>query len=684
MSSNHSVFKQVFGILDVIEDEKNISITGVKTASLSREIMREWGTSRIESYMFSKYSSSRIVFPKFFAPEVAYMVDRLINKRGTANRRNLYTLLNELKNNTWLRNIDQPWTSKLDYSKLNLFIKKPLPHQREFFETYDRCTQLYGLKGYLLSAAAGSGKTLMDLMLAEMLGAQIKIIIAPKNSIYRVWDDTLRNEYRVGRQAWIPDSGATYNGEDYIVAHYEALDKVVAYVAKFRQKKVAVVLDESHNMNTPDSLRTMLFLDVCKKSLASEIIFASGTPVKAMGYETIPLMRAIDPLFTQDVEERFKKIYGRSASRGLDILAHRMGIVSYRVEKNEVMDNKPQDHEVKVKIPNSSDYTLKTIRREMEKFIHERLAYYKENYRVYRDIYDRSIAIFEKTLSSPAQWAEYREYQKTFAIICKGYDPQTMSDFSRFCNRYELNVIAPTLPRDLRIEFVGARSVIKYVELKVMGEALGGVLGKKRMQCHLDMIPKMTLPEIIEQTVKKTVVFSSYVQVVDEISNYLRDQDYKPSVVHGETNKDLPAIIQKFTTDPNCNPLIATYQSLSTAVPLTMANAAVMTNQPWRDHELIQARARIDRLSQDTPVHFYNILLDTGDEPNISTRSLDIVQWSREQVSKILGVPVPEDNVSMESLLDEPDNDTVVLDKIQNELALEDLLEDLAEDPTFY
>jgi hypothetical protein len=60
-------------------------------------------------------------------------------------------------------------------------------------------------------------------------------------------------------------------------------------------------------------------------------------------------------------------------------------------------------------------------------------------------------------------------------------------------------------------------------------------------------------------------------------------------------------------------------------------------NSPFRSFEYDQAVARVRRLGQDEDVEVYDVVLDTGEQPNISSRTIDIMNWSREQVEAILG-----------------------------------------------
>jgi hypothetical protein len=63
----------------------------------------------------------------------------------------------------------------------------------------------------------------------------------------------------------------------------------------------------------------------------------------------------------------------------------------------------------------------------------------------------------------------------------------------------------------------------------------------------------------------------------------------------------------------------------------------VFLNKPWRHIEYIQASDRVYRIGQDSDVLIVSILLDTGDKDNLSTRMEDIMEWSKQMFSELVG-----------------------------------------------
>lgn len=478
--------------------------------------------------------------------------------------------------------------------------------------------------------------TLTSLMLAEMRHADLIVMVVPKNTVYRVWQKAVKEEYIKPQEAWVASDGDAYKGQRFAIVHYEALEKALSALGSGKGNNV-VILDESHNLTGDESLRTQFFIKLCLNLKSQDVIWSSGTPFKAMGQEVIPILHTIDPMFTKSDEERYKRIYGKSAQRALDILRNRIGVISYRVEKGEVSTSKPTSKQINVKIRNGNEYTLDSIRSEMRKYIEERTKYYEKNFRQYEKIFEKALDTFEDTLKTDEQEDEFDLYKKYIKQIRKGYDPVLHKELVKFCNDYEKRKIIPTLPKELSDQFKKAKGIIKYMALVVMGECLGSVLGKKRAKCHVEMIPEMNLPDIIDKAQSKTVIFTSYVEVVKAAEAYLKSKGYNPIVVYSGPGMDLAKSVGTFDTNDDVNPLITTYQSLSTGVPLIMANTSVLINQPWRQFELEQAQARTDRLGQQFHVEYYNVFLDTGKEPNVSTRAKEIIEWSKQQVELMTG-----------------------------------------------
>ena len=486
--------------------------------------------------------------------------------------------------------------------------------------------------------------TYISMALAEMLEADLVVVVCPKNATERVWESEIKKLFKTPQTYWIYQQGKKWDNQRFAVFHYEALKEALAMAKanKFNGKKTFVILDESHNLNEETSQRTQQFIELCRQLRPSDVLPMSGTPIKALGAESIPLMLMIDPLFNEEARVRYKKIYGRDGKRAVDILNHRMGLVSYKVEKHQLGLDKPIMKKLPIKIPNGNDYTLTAIRKDMSDFIDGRFKYYKERQERDYDIYFNCLKIYEASIKTPLQRSEFDTYQKYVKMIraAKG-DARQVGEEIKWSNSYEKNVITPTLPKNMVHLFKDVKSIYKYVNLKIQGEALGRVLGRKRIDCHVDMVPHIDFKGIAESTTKKTVVFTSFVDALEMADKHIATIGMNPITVYGKTNSELANSVRLFERNEDVNPLCATYQSLSTAVPLVMADTMIMIDAPFRAYIHEQAISRIHRLGATTQTIIWECQLDTGNEPNISTRSSDILAWSQDQVQAIMGMESP-------------------------------------------
>lgn len=633
--------RRLGGYVSVIENGNSIVISGAPAYLIDLDIKNHWNTRKIQIHMFKQMSRSKIVIDTFFVLEFEYMIRTIVeNQKTYTNKLILKSLLEELRTSTWLSNISKDHPIEYDFNQLSKLNIKLLDHQIKFLCWAAYVKPRYRLRGTLLAAAAGAGKTVTGIAVALVNKATKVVVVAPKNAVYDAWEDDIVTKMKDKQSIWIADRDSEFDPKAmWYIVHYEALNKLMSEVNSFKNERVVVILDESHNFNDPKSLRTMLFLELCKVLNPIDIIWSSGTPIKAMGSDAIPLFRCIDPLFTPSVEMRMRKIFGKDASKANDVLANRLAMVSYKVPKEMFMTTEPIVNEIPVTLPNGDEYTLDRIKIKMLAFIEERTQYYQKRKPDDEIFYARCLKIFSLQIGNDAKliadFENYNHYVNTF--IKSGFDSRTMGDMAVFCNKFEKEEILPRLDKVDRDRFKDVKSVIKYVSLKIRGECLGRVLEKERKNAHLDMALHYDLTELVNVAKKKTIIFTSYVEIVDALTEKFTKAKYKPLKVTAETNKNLSSIISQFDKDPKANPLNATFQSLSTAVRLTMANNIITVNSPYRDHIMTQAIARAWRIGQDEQVYVWHMVLDTGDIPNISTRTNDILRWSKEQVDSIMG-----------------------------------------------
>lgn len=654
--------RSMFGQISVEQDGDTIRVSGINPESLARDIKKTWNTSRLFQWLTSESGGRSLSFPAFFAPEFLYMFDHLATQRRLdTSRRDLANMVEGIKENTWIAEVkerakDPNRVKRLDYTKLNKFIYKPLEYNVRYFEEYEQATGILGTRGSILAGAPGSGKTYMALAVAEMLHSDYIIVVCPKITLVKPWQFAAeaKDLYKVPVPYWMPAQGKAYNGERLLIVHYDAMPHLEKILDKLAGKKVTVILDESHHMNEyKTSARSKLFVDIIFRLVAGvrdepgmvDVIWASGTPVKKQGSELIPFFLTTDPRFSVDLAERWTRAFGAEGKFGQDIIQNRMARIMSVVTKGEMKTAKPTVEYVPVKIPNGKHYTLDEVRKRMVEFIQERFAYYKSIEKEYIQQYDDAMEYFtDRARYGKSDPKEYKAYRSQVQTLRRATDYRQYGPEMKATNAYEKTYILPTLPRQMAKDFVNAKSAYKYLPLKIQGECLGRIVGRGRIDCVREIAESANLEGLINNSHSKTVIFSSYVDVVETVADKLkRTRQHEPMVLYGKNSGEIGTVLRKFGADEKANPLVTTYKSLSTGVPLIEASTEILMDPPFRPYILDQTISRVDRLGQTKPVFIYILILDTGDVANLSTRTKDIVSWAQEQVEAITGVKVSYD-----------------------------------------
>jgi SNF2 family DNA or RNA helicase len=599
-----------------------------------RDLKRRYKTSRLMNMFYIKkklFSGYNLTIHEFYLPELLFMLSSLPYRRAYKE------LTYEVLAKTWMDSTVKNFPSIVNIDKIKNDMNFNLkPYQEDFVKLYDDRKQKYNLNGYILAFEQGLGKTFTSLALMHGMNKNKVIIIAPKSTLRSVWSNEIKTVFKDEQDVWIV--GDKPRNAKYFILNYESLDKVSQIIPYVLNSNTGIIIDESHNFRSKEAKRVIRVISFSKITKCKDILLLSGTPIKALGSEMIPTLQIIDPLFDDNARDSFAKIFGLSSPIALEILKNRLGLMMYRKMKSEVL-NLPEKHsyDIKIKISDGNEYTLENVKEKVRLFIEEREKFYKINFEKYNQDFNEAIKYVSPKLKRSKDFDLYLGIIKHFRNHV--YSNQNPDDIQkgRWANEYEKSNIIPLLPSDLKKRFVYAKSVIKYIALKIMGEVIGGLLNKLRSEMFRKMIPASPLIDIINKSEKKTLCFTTFTDVVETTADYVRKQKFTPALVYGKTNANIKSILDEFKQNEKINPMIATIQSLATGVTITEANTVVFLNKPWRITDYEQAYSRVHRIGQDCDVDIFNFSLDTGGKDNLSTRMEDIVNWSKEMFEGIVG-----------------------------------------------
>jgi SNF2 family DNA or RNA helicase len=131
-----------------------------------------------------------------------------------------------------------------------------------------------------------------------------------------------------------------------------------------------------------------------------------------------------------------------------------------------------------------------------------------------------------------------------------------------------------------------------------MAKAIGKVLPPARSQMYQEMFVqnKDTIVKMINENTKKTIIFTTILDVADVIYKTLSAEGIGVLKVIGETG-NRQEIFDSFRSDDRYDVLVATSQTLSTGVTLNVANQVMFFAVPWRAADYEQAYSRCYRIN---------------------------------------------------------------------------------------
>lgn len=581
-----------------------------------------------------------ISFPAFFCVELQELFAELGEAYNDFCYRKIARLIYE---NSWLSKADKLNISLLNTDALKDHLNEKyelLPHQKKFIELWDVLKGRLNLRGYILAFGQGLGKTLTATSLSILKNKKKVYIVCP-NTLTVNWAEELKLYLKKYSDInlWKEEVGIVGNPKypvgpkcKYLICNNEALDKLLPLI-NISGESTMLVVDESQNFRNYNGMRVKQLLDAAKKIKAGDILLCSGTPIKAVPNEIVPSLMLIDPLMTDEVAHTYHLAFNIDNTLAAQIVNRRFGMIMYRKTKEE-LDLPPREvHDFPLQIANPDPYLLSaTSAKVNERF----MIYYKEKLEKNDELKEKYQSYVEKYHRAPAD--QYRLYLKKFINTANTDKREFLHELDQikiegFVEQY----VRPYIPEEHKKEFEKLYTDFVMMKQSAMGKSIGEILPPLRAELYTKMFMENQekILDMIDERTKKTVIFSMFLPVVNEIDRLINQSGRFKSVKITGSVKERKAIIDRFRQDPSVKVLVATSQTLGTGVTLTEASLMFFFGPPWRETDFEQCADRIHRIGQVSKVDIYNaILLDS--RPNLSSRMTDIMKWSGDMFGSMI------------------------------------------------
>ena len=618
------------------------SVNKLFTKNYTPFTQKLWEKKKIPGY---KRKVTNLEVDLFFASE---LYNILMQLSDYYNLRYYRRMAEYIKKNTYLDNLDKNLDVKVDINRLNSILNdayKPKDFQEEFIKKYFEYKEIYDLDGYILSFDQGLGKTFTAACISELIHPDQTIIVC-MNTLKENWANELRLYFkkyndieRFKREVYVygVSKPKEYSKDTrYIIVNNESINKIFPLVKN--TNSTMIIVDESQNFRNLDSLQTKNMLKLNQITKSKDNLMMSGTPIKANPSEIVPAMMMIDRTFTLDLAKLYIKAFTSNTDTLSDVVQTRFNRTIYRKTKDQVLDLPSKTvTNFKLEYKDEDPYLMINVKKRVADRFQEILESYKDEVDSVKDEFR------ETTLKYSSQdRTTTLDYIK---FVDKGQDYESVHDslYDLYDGFIKNNVYPNIKDKDELKRYKYVVSVYVYITQKCFFLAMGEVIPKVKAKAFNELYDnnKDLIYKMINNNPKKTVIFSTIVEVVDHIYDDLNKNDIKAVKITGSV-KNRMNIINQFREDDTVDVLVATSQTMGTGVTLVEANQMMVFCPPYRKADFDQACDRIYRIGQTHPVNIYNIIGSTSSK-DITTRMTDILDWSDQMVSSVLDNIVNEE-----------------------------------------
>lgn len=660
----HTAF-QYFTIKPVVIDNKRqiITIRRLNFQLLIHRIRESYGEKKLDTIFYRTYGSKDIkkfnkkkttrskmeitslISPMFFALELSILFSQLYSKYKDKKYREIAKIIYE---DSWLKDADnnQPEPVDVNYAQSLLMPKYQLQsYQKEFIETYPKWKARLNLRGIYNAFDQGLGKTLtaMSLAMAKKID---KIYVVCPNTLVANWYNEV-NDYYGGKikPFMCKDNNKPDRDTRVFITNNESIKNILPYIDT--TCKTMLIIDEGHNFRNLNSTRVGELLELAAKLKPLDILPMSGTPLKATPNELVPALLLIDPMFTKDAAVMYNKCFNFDNYQAMEIVTSRLGKIIYRKMKSDVLKlpNKySEDMYVNLKDPNP--YLLSNIRKEV-------MDYYAL---IFPTVIKDNVEIMSNFVNTVKKYSTANVLNTSWYIsrICNAANPKNNFmveqmhelDFDKVTTFLDDYVISnPNFPKSKEKELKEWESKLIHFDQVAKGKAIGKVYPPRRTEMYNNMWDEHEdeFLNMIENNIKKTIIFSQFYGVISHIQDRLSKNGIKCVSVTGKVNTTQRAEnLKNFKHDDEVRVILATSQSMGTGVTLTEASQMFFFGPPWRSADYDQCCDRLYRIGQDVDVYIYNVILDTQ-ALNLSSKMDKILKWSSEMFHSAIDGTVVND-----------------------------------------